>query len=67
MIQGETIANGANETCGDCGWNLTIDVHRSAAGYYWGTWCGCGPYSRESGYYPTEEAALADTFYRPRT
>ena len=27
------------------------------AGYYIGTWCGCGPYSRESGYYRTREDA----------
>ncbi len=34
-----------------------IDVYRSGAGYYVGTYCHCGPYSRESGYYPTREAA----------
>jgi hypothetical protein len=32
-------------------------VQRSAAGYYVGTWCDCGPYSRESGYYQTAEEA----------
>lgn len=47
--------------------DLTIDVHRSAAGYYIGSWCGCGPYSRESDYYPTHEAASKDLpSYRPR-
>ena len=34
-----------------------IAVHRSGAGFYVGTSCQCGPYSRESGYYPTREGA----------
>ncbi len=37
---------------------LDIKVLRSPAGYYIGFFCSqCGPYSRESGYYPTEEIA----------
>ena len=39
---------------------LRVRIHRSAAGYYIGTYCGCGPYSRESGYYLTRELAQAD-------
>jgi hypothetical protein len=35
----------------------TNEVLRSAAGYYIGTQCECGPYSRESGYYRTYEEA----------
>jgi len=36
-----------------------LDAYESHAGFYIGTFCGCGPYSRESGYYPTLEAATA--------
>ena len=68
MIPGETIASGAPDTCPDCHLKLEPDVYQSAAGYYIGTWCHCGPYSRESGYYATREEATAelDTF-APRT
>jgi hypothetical protein len=57
MLPGETLATGALDTCPDCGVKVELGVYRSAAGYYIGTWCHCGPYSRESGYYPTREAA----------
>jgi len=44
--------------CSDCGRELPLKVCHSAAGYYVGRWCGqCGPYSREGGYFTTEEAA----------
>lgn len=36
-----------------------LDVYRSAAGFYVGTYCHCGPYTRESGYYPSHELAQA--------
>jgi hypothetical protein len=60
-VPGETIASGAAETCGDCGVRVVLTVCSSAAGYYVGSECNCGPYSRESGYYKTRvlaEAAL---------
>lgn len=57
MINGETIATGAPSTCEDCGYTLPLTVCRSAAGYYVGTQCSCGPYSRESGYYGTSKEA----------
>ncbi len=55
--------------CMDCGAELPAKVLRSGAGYYIGTFCdNHGPYSRESGYYPTREAAQEaldnDTFFR---
>lgn len=38
--------------------NMELEVLQSAAGYYLGTHCDfCGPYGRESGYFPTYEAA----------
>ena len=44
--------------CSDCGAVLELRVCRSAAGYYLGYFCDqCGPYSRETGYYPTREEA----------
>lgn len=48
------------ETCPDCGTVMVPQVCMSAAGYYIGTWCQCGPNSRESGYYRTRQAAQAD-------
>ena len=54
---GETIASGAPSVCPDCRTHLKDEVLRSAAGFYIGTRCECGPYSRESGYYETSESA----------
>lgn len=56
-IPGETIARGAAPRCEDCGTMPHIDVYQSGAGFYVGTYCDCGPYSRESGYYPSREDA----------
>ena len=51
-LPGECV-NDTKTICYECGAALTIDVQRSAAGYYVGFYCPkCGPYS-ESGYYPT--------------
>ncbi len=56
MLPGETIRSGASPY--HCGMKLKLQICRSHAGFYWGTWCPrCGPYTRESGYYPTREAA----------
>jgi len=60
MIEGETILSGAPDTCPECGVTPTLEVYRSNAGYYLGTYCNCGPYSRESGYYATEQEAQRD-------
>jgi hypothetical protein len=43
--------------CDECGEPMPLDVHMSAAGYYLGRMCMCGPYSRESGYFKTREDA----------
>ena len=43
--------------CMDCGRTLFAQVCMSGAGYYIGTMCCYGPYSRESIYYPTREIA----------
>ncbi len=59
MLNGETIATGAPGTCEDCWTVLELKPCRSAAGWYVGSECGCGPYSRESGYVGTREEAEA--------
>lgn len=57
VLPGETIATGGAPTCSACGVTPKLEVHRSPAGYYIGTYCHCGPYSRESDYFETREAA----------
>ena len=68
MLPGETIASGAPSTCADCLKDMENEVLRSVAGFYIGTLCNCGPYSRESGYYRSEQEAQcaldAGTFIR---
>lgn len=59
MLPKETIRSGAPATCPDCKVKLTAEVLSSNAGYYIGTRCKCGPYSRESGYYKSFK--IADT------
>jgi len=64
MTPGETIATGATATCGGCGVTPRLQVCTSGGGanHYLGTMCECGPYSRESDYFPSRtlaEAALA--------
>ncbi len=66
----------AGATC-TCGMELELQVLSSAAGYYLGYFCNeCGPWSRETGYYPTREMAkkdlstlvnLRDTEFHPDT
>ena len=58
-LPGETILTGAEKRCPGCGIKPKVEVCRSNAGYYLGTMCNCGPYSRESKYYPTfDDAAM---------
>jgi len=57
-LPGET--GHVGKTCGGCDTVLEAKVLSSGAGYYIGTYCMCGPYSRESGYYPSREAADKD-------
>lgn len=57
MLAGETIRSGAPATCPHCGIAPDMQVYLSGGGWYIGTWCNCGPYTRESEYYATPESA----------
>ena len=57
MLPGETLASGAADVCEDCGVKVELAVLFSNAGFYVGTYCGCGPYTRESEYYESQAAA----------
>lgn len=46
-----TMATGAPKVCGCCKKIPEITVIGCGNGYYIGTLCDCGPYSRESDYY----------------
>jgi len=66
VMQGETISTGAPDVCPNCGKKVKLEIVMSPAGFYIGTMCKCGPYSRESGYYKTRELAelaLLTNFY----
>jgi hypothetical protein len=58
MLPGETIASGAPATCPNCKTEAVPGVYSSAAGYYFGTYCECGPYTRETIYFATREEAV---------
>ena len=60
VMPGETILTGASDECPDCEKKLKFEVMRSPAGFYVGTQCCCGPYSRESGYYAIRKKAEED-------
>lgn len=57
VLPGETIATGGPTTCSDCNATPELQVCSSPAGFYIGTYCACGPYSRESEYFKTHEQA----------
>jgi len=43
--------------CHECNEEIVQGICRSAAGYYVGSYCGCGPYSRDSQYFKKREEA----------
>lgn len=57
MFGGETLLSGASSKCSECGKHVELQVCRSYAGFYIGTMCNCGPYSRESDYFESRSAA----------
>ena len=66
---GETLSNGADPICPTCKQTAKMGVLLSGAGFYIGSRCGCGPYTRESLYYwknlkEAEAAFSSDTWER---
>ena len=66
-LPGETVLNGDFkdgrfffEFCDECKQRLRPGVYKSGAGWYIGTYCDCGPYSRDSFYYGSKEEAMDD-------
>jgi hypothetical protein len=60
ILQRPELAEGLGAPNQCCGKKLDFQVLRSNAGYYIGTFCpNCGPYSRESDYFRTDEEAQA--------
>jgi hypothetical protein len=59
-LPGETIHTGASQVCPDCKLRVELEVLNTPAGFYIGAWCNCGPYCRETSYFPTREAAEAE-------
>ncbi len=59
MLAGETIATGAPPKCPECAVVTVLKVYQSpgGAGFYIGTYCDWGPYSRESTYFKTRVLA----------
>jgi len=53
MFPRETILTGAPKSCKQCDYIFEFQVMSSPAGYYVGTSCLCGPYTRETGYFKT--------------
>lgn len=63
MVLKDECVKDMRTVCIDCGTPLNIQVMFNDIGYFIGFYCPhCGPYSRESGYYPSwEEATVALT------
>ena len=59
MVLKDECVKDMRTVCKDCKTPLDIQILSSIAGYYIGFYCPlCGPYSRESGYYPSREEAV---------
>ena len=57
-LPGEITGGKKEIMCSDCSTKLPLRVCKSAAGWYIGYFCpNCGPYGRESSYYPSEGSA----------
>lgn len=67
-IPGETLTTGAIALCPDCGVDAfeRLGVYSSGAGAYIGSFCDCGPYSRESIYIDATRAQEVFDQFRGR-
>ncbi len=57
VLPNETIGTGAPKKCEECDTALVPKVMYTC-GYYIGTSCKCGPYSRESDYFKCRDDAV---------
>lgn len=56
-LKGETVGGGAPRRCDECGQDIIGPQVMRTCAYYIGYECGCGPYSRETGYFTDRAAA----------
>lgn len=65
MLTGETTGGKETSLCRDCMVDRELGVKYSAAGYWLGYWCDCGPGGRETDYFRTEQEAedALESFY----
>ena len=61
MLDGQTIAKGANQTCQTCGKDVEFGVFNTVY-WYIGTKCDCGPYSRDTFYFKSQYLANQDWY-----
>lgn len=61
MLDGETIAKGASQTCQTCGKDVEFGVFNTVY-WYIGTKCDCGPYSRDTFYFKSQYLANQDWY-----
>jgi hypothetical protein len=54
MLDRETIMSGGSPYCTHCCNFAKFGIYESGAGFYVGSYCACGPFSRESCYYANE-------------
>ena len=59
-LPNETIHLGASKRCSTCKTYAELQIMRSPAGFYLGSMCNCGPYSRESHYYNSKDQLQHD-------
>lgn len=57
MLPKETIVAGAEPHCDLCNSGVNVEVCQGMSGWYIGTDCSCGPFSRETEYFASEEEA----------
>ena len=59
---GETLHLGADPIYPCCKHRARMGVYHSGAGWYIGSYCGCGPYTRESMHYWHDEDQARSAF-----
>ena len=65
MLATETTGGKETSKCPHCSEERELGVQRSAAGYWIGYWCNCGPGGRETEYFGSHQEAedALESFY----